>query len=121
MEAGPQLDELIAEKVMGYSRVTDDCFYNQFLGEQLAEIRPYSTDIKAAWEVVNKLAHDGFDLNLACRVRTHQQQQNIYYIVGFFRPEQRAPDIFEECVHLNNAPQAICLAALKAMDKKWGK
>lgn len=55
MEAGRELDALIAEKVMGLERCGCKCglFLNEY-HEPFLEPH-YSTDIAAAWEVVEKL------------------------------------------------------------------
>lgn len=52
MEAGPELDKLVNEKVFGIQ-------LNEF--DDITSIKPYSTDIAAAWEVVEKLKGDPID------------------------------------------------------------
>lgn len=88
MPAGPELDALVAEKVMGLKPAC----------------RPYSTSIEAAWEVVGELMdakrlfimHGGFGDDFeVC-----------------FNPdiEDSAPD--DLWVKCSTAPLAICRAAL---------
>lgn len=60
MQPGRELDALIAEKVMGLTRLnchSGDCFYRIDIVEGKEKefkglAKPYSTDIAAAWEVV---------------------------------------------------------------------
>ena len=60
LEAGRELDARVAEKVMGQGSgypLPNDFHY-------IAEIPYYSTDIAAAWEVVEKLKDDGYTVQL---------------------------------------------------------
>lgn len=75
LEAGRELDALVAEKVMGWQVIeTDDCngIDNYWLskdGQHVwllphdfeAALPSYSTDIAAAWAVVEKMVADGWD------------------------------------------------------------
>lgn len=72
MRAGRELDSLIATKVMGLTvqkdQVTRGLFadkkpddpFDYFIGTTNDRIPNYSTDIKDAWEVVEKLKCDNF-------------------------------------------------------------
>lgn len=83
MVVGRELDALVAEKVMGlpcpglptdnaYSyigRVEREGWYLQSSGYDSGDVReivpaPYSTSIAAAWEVVEKLKADGWDIHI---------------------------------------------------------
>ena len=88
MEAGRELDALVAEKVMGLSKddwdppcfwqhSTDDCEKDSVIGwmgwcyncgTMVAEVgvepRYYSTDIAAAWEVLEKLHGKFYDIHI---------------------------------------------------------
>lgn len=61
MKPGPELDALIAEKVMGGKRHFVDSILNVDVSAKTFtigkgwEYPPYSTDIAAAWEVVHRL------------------------------------------------------------------
>lgn len=119
MEAGRDLDELIAEKVMGLSpcvfRMTgqisastlwnckhDDC-RNCYPKNKDAPMKSYSTDISAAWQVVEKM-NCWMDL-------IHQTDGN--YVVAFVTKEDQVYQVRKK-----TAPFAICRAALLAvMDK----
>jgi len=53
LEAGPQLDRIIAERVMGWEYdLLRDAWFKDGEGEIWAENWHPSTDIKAAWKVV---------------------------------------------------------------------
>jgi len=92
MSPGRELDALIAEKVMAWSRPVkhEGCLMqlppNSSKGEPYSEAPNYSTDIAAAWEVVKKLRSMGLVIH----------------------------DSFIS-VDPDSAPHAICLAALKVM------
>lgn len=106
MNPGRELDALIAEKVMGLEIVhlgePSKPFVKNFTGT--SEPTEYSTDIAAAWEVVERLKDSehafGFELT--------QDQGELcewlaYFGEGRFKAESET------------APHAICLAALKAV------
>jgi hypothetical protein len=55
MKVGPELDLLVAEKVMG-----EYCAHGQQLDpitDTWTSPKPYSSEISAAWEVVEKMKH----------------------------------------------------------------
>jgi hypothetical protein len=79
MQPGPELDRLIADKVIGWTKVESETEYGKILilGNPAmkekdwvsipADWSPYphySTDISAAWEVVEKLNNDGWEFGL---------------------------------------------------------
>jgi hypothetical protein len=107
MDAGRQMDELVATKVMGYSLRGDYAYTkNEHGGETIFTFEPTSfgsfmpsTDITAAWEIIGK-----FD---EISVRKYQT------ISPGFRYICRI-DIDGEDVIANGltAPEAICKAAL---------
>lgn len=113
MEAGRELDALIAEKVMGKTvrsknEVTNNAFKPEYdelvvdLGNERYEfIRHYSTDIADAWKVLKKLIQLGAEIN-----------------VGFYKQWDCSIDYPIGCnwlVQAETAPLAICLAALEAV------
>lgn len=132
MEAGNQLDALVAEKVMGYVplplKVEDDptsLWTDQGLRDGLIAsgfthypppgspqkvcgIPPFSTDIKAAWRVVEKLASEGIRLWVGPSVACTNYGCEIVHDAG--RDEDDADYTF-----CPTAPEAICFAALKAV------
>ncbi len=86
MNAGQELDQWVAEKVFGLAKG--------------AQVKPYSTDITAAWEVVEKVKDWNFSL---------------YRDYSFWVCELAS--LYESPLHLarsQTAAHAICLAALKA-------
>lgn len=109
MSPGRELDTLVAEKVMGrivsldplWMKIyeTPDAFVETSQSRAWRRwLHPYSTDIAAAWEVVEKLCdvelRDGWDGKRWWRCT-----------IGHKHASARA----------YSAPHAICLAALKAV------
>lgn len=83
LKPGRELDALVAEKVMG------------------GELRPYSTDISAAWEVVEKYKWAEPELR-------YSDEQHCWVF-----SLHKASGYPNECG--DTAPHAICLAALRAV------
>lgn len=92
MNAGRELDALIAEKVMG-----DPLQLKMALGP-----RHYSTDIAAAWEVVEKL-------------RTAKYELLICTFSGKWSVDVLHTGKSIDVANADTAPHAICLAALNAV------
>lgn len=133
MEAGRELDALVAEKVMGATWThqerwpggpADIMKLPDGSGGVLAErrctdgrvllaggLRPYSTSISDAWEVVEKLAEHGFWLRLTFKTVVHDDDARWE---AWFRCVQ-AGVRGDHVEHEPTAPHAICLAALKAV------
>lgn len=107
MDAGRELDALIAEKVMGWT-------WKEVEGEQyLYPPRPgdvniphYSTDIAAAWQVVEKLAELGM-LTSVCWGRSGNH--------GIIASVDILEGGFNKPIAAHTAPLAICLAALETV------
>ncbi len=124
MEAGQELDALIAEKVMGFKRwegVPNAFHAKVVLPYQTAEpCEPphYSTDIASSWQVAEKVWE-------ALRITKYEQwalfdlqiDANGMYWATFIIKSSSAPDHKVE-VFENSAPLAICGAALKALEVK---
>jgi hypothetical protein len=105
MTPGRELDALVAEKVMGCLSgvsVLDDGRHCLWINRHWVDLLPYSTDIAAAWEVVEKLTRSGWYFELRAP----------NYLASFFR----GIDSHCESIEAPTAPHAICLAALKACD-----
>ena len=98
MNPGRELDALVAEKVFG-----------ETIFKHKADWEPpeYSTDISAAWEVVNKLS-GGFYFSIDGQWRSQLTGKISWR--SRFKPSLDAPYISGD-----TAPHAICLAALKAV------
>lgn len=100
LEAGSELDKLIAEKVMGWRVVDDRGSYHAYDGETwlgiLADYFPFSTDIRAAWEVVERIGLSVLKINDGWQARRYVGAYDIC----------SSNDV--------TAPMAICRAALKS-------
>lgn len=120
LEAGPELDALVAEKVMGWKWERNATgtvshlmppHYVPKLGDELFPHPKFSTDIAAAWEVVEKLSQH-FHLKLNSPFVTGQP-----WFAGFTESGvtgwNGVPDFTAKG---DTAPLAICRAALKAVD-----
>jgi len=152
MTAGRELDSMIAEKVMGYTvkdtssdetpwRQCYGCLYKDDL-DDIIEIEPinddspasnynrclrqYSTDISAAWQLVEPLDENGerrfyFDVKSVvcggwvCEVHDERKFVSRLHKGGDFA----SGGCLIACEFSDTAPLAICKAALKAvMDGK---
>lgn len=109
MEAGREMDALVAEKVMGHE-VSSYWFRgvdvgHESLGNNLGRnLAKYSTDIAAAWDVVDATKHP-FEIFISGKKNIPFASAKI--IIG--------DDCFE--VSADTAPLAICRAALMAVLK----
>lgn len=126
LKPGRELDALIATKVMnddlwlcrgtqvdrGGGWGCSDCFYSgEWLEEDpfkehLKEVKYYSTDISAAWEIVDKLLEKDLRLTI-----THAEKNLwfVFIVKGFNTP------LNKDAIEAETAAHAICLAALKAL------
>lgn len=126
MEAGRELDALVAEKVMGKKtrRLSGNLYCWEYDGDYknlhgLAQPIPaYSTDLSAAWEVVEKLCNWDVDDNMLVLQGQGPDLEKKR------SPDGEAPQWWEAeiagtwgkvMVEAETAPLAICLAALKAI------
>jgi hypothetical protein len=120
MKAGRDLDALVAEKVMGMNQFPHEpldsmgmchrCFRPAGLGDALpksCDPPHYSTDITAAWEVVEKLDLLG-EWELWRHTDPYTKEPK--WIVGRADYEQG-----ETYAVADTAPLVLCLAALKAV------
>lgn len=131
LQAGHELDALIAEKVMGF-KLGDEPVGDEIhevyrspngRGYYHYQIPRYSTSIEAAWGVVEKITTDftgvsskGFGIGFKMEYRTESAGPN--YQVTLVETSCAPP--FEEMrdictVVASTAPLAICLAALKVV------
>lgn len=125
---GRELDSLIAEKVFGRSVVTyrngdiwrvmlntilnDGWKYIDIGTGILKNIPPYSTNIAAAWEVVEKLRSERMMVSIV------SDEDGGWNVEMWDYNNRQSKEVFSE-----TAPHAICLAALKAVgyeDKTCG-
>ena len=142
MEAGRELDALIVEKVMGWAWFRHTCIAGgkrywarslfipdhnvepfdggygienvPAVGDETVAIMNapnYSTDIAAAWQVVEKMRERGWHFLLMV---SHESGMAIasFYLGPHDRSDLSATEEWQ------NAPRAICRAALKAMEAR---
>ena len=119
MNAGRELDALVAEKVMGYYKATPESIgrgvrcWNKEGDCATTEFSP-STDIAAAWEVVEKLTKNLHEVKdgewVLDRLGYLDGQYRCWFAMNV--SDDVRWDIFAEA---DTAPLAICLAALKAV------
>jgi hypothetical protein len=104
MEAGREMDALVAELVMGWEKRVfgDGVDYWHLPGGAICELDAphYSTDIAAAWQVVEKLP-----FSVYVEVRWDGKNAEAWFDSGSQTWEASAP----------TAPLAICRAALLAV------
>ncbi len=115
MKAGRELDALVAEKVMGIELTITSQGHPYFRDGTLLRvpIAHYSTDIAAAWQVVEKMR----DLGYWCQMRNEFEAHDGPDCWAGFTPHSTTgwngrPDHWTQAETL---PLAICLAALKAV------
>jgi len=100
VNASRELDLLVAEKVMGqkfdFNPWKGEMPKNN--GEAYGIVLPYSTDIFAAWKVVEKMISEGLYLDLRGLTA---------FTCNFGHPMQLPREA-------TSAPLAICIAALRA-------
>lgn len=102
LPAGMELDALIAEKVIGmHSAEVADWIR---LKEHNYGIPHYSTDIAAAWEVVDNLIERKFRVSV---LRDFSEWAVCIWLPNAVR--------WTDAIEADTAPHAICLAALNAV------
>ena len=125
MKAGRELDALVAEKVMGKKvrRLSGNLYCWEYDGDYenlhgLAQPIPtYSTDISAAWEVVNKLCNWDVDDNMLILkgqgpdLENHGDEEAEWWEAEINGDFWGSPANAEA----ETAPLVICLVALKAV------
>ena len=136
MKAGRELDALVAEKVMGWipswgnwwmagygemncslDKATEWSFEAEkgveYRGKKYQSIPLHrwcpSTDISAAWEIVEKMREVGYFIRLA--------DQDEFIRARFYNPNF-LPDEKSLWIVAETVPEAICKAALLAMEDK---
>ena len=112
MRAGRELDALVAEKVMGWTNTREQAFEvtrGQLVligvspdGDDLAPVPEFSTDIGAAWSVVERMVRDGHNVEL-------KYTANGWQCVVEWHFEESPFALADE------APLAICRAALRML------
>lgn len=129
---GPELDALIAEKVMATRykvgsfvplNTTVESVYGEYMGGFVegGNIPPYSTDMSAAWEVVEKLSTHPLHFTVCIEKSCNQKKFTVWFVPPHTETGKRllivdemdkAEKIRDEAM---SVAHAICLAALKAV------
>lgn len=106
-----EIDALVAEKVMGYIVTVG---VNPLMGKiesgscmWFGELPHYSTDIGAAWTVIEKVYERTGSWILVCPINGR--------FVAYEMTGCADPDFGAFCEYADTAMMAICLAALKAV------
>ena len=126
MDAGRELDEFVGERVFklkveraerwwieGERDWTDDGELVYMEGVNVRRLPAYSTDIAAAWPVVDELRERGWHMEL--------DNRGTDWSVLFLQYKEPMPDCpwqlvtDEVAASAPTAPRAICLAALKVV------
>jgi len=102
LEAGRELDVLVLKNVFGneYKHIHNTDYYRE--GDDYVLIPFYSTDIAAAWKVVEK-----FDEYYIEHNATNYPDAKIFVMLG---------DNIDNAIEAETLPLAICRAALKALE-----
>lgn len=114
LEAGPELDANVAERVFGWTGCQVQ--HGRFAGYppnsgQFTFGRPYSTDIAAAWLVVERMRDRGYWVRI--------EDYTDGWRVTFSVPSKDEPDDWLNDVMLSEAgtmPAAVCDAALEVLE-----
>lgn len=109
LPAGRELDAIVAEKVMGWCRGSEASSGEwQRHDGMLAELPKFSTDIAAAWQVVEKLRPDDIFLTISALPDGDYECAAQNEIGETLKLADSA------CVKAGSAPLVICRAALLA-------
>jgi hypothetical protein len=138
MEAGPELDALVAEKVMGWPVIGPNDPYSQYLDKGgviyngLAQKFPKfgvipsnwspSTDIAAAWQVLEAMFQKAYSPNydLPLVYRCAEGFWNCEVLIPGGNGLGTDPDSNVATGEADTAPLAICRAALKSTLQRAG-
>ena len=112
MKAGRELDTLVTEKIFGMEPSKGDGYHRKSRKDAWQIVPHYSTDIGAAWHVVEHMRANVPDYR-ALRM----ESVPLGYTVAFYSHKNRL-DRIGAFVAAETAPLAICRAALAAMEGK---
>jgi hypothetical protein len=118
MPAGREMDKLIYDKILGYKS-----FYSldgELIDEEIfAAVSNYSTDISAAWEVVEKMIKEGFEYDIEYHPNEYWPNEDKSRLEDIrWRADFCAYPGTDMCHNIQaapTAPLAICRAALLAV------
>jgi len=124
-----EIDALVAEKIMGRKKTARYCYDEKIeillpeshIKSGFVDIPHYSTDISAAWEVVEKMREKEFAFSIA--TVKHMANPIRYEWIAKFEFFRNQGEYCFEFEFNENEATAICLAALKALgiDASEGK
>jgi hypothetical protein len=109
MQAGRELDTLIAEKVMGWARIPDQHPEIEAAGGMWQTpagprmLLPFSADISRAWEVWERISTPQWSLHRTIDGQGYEVLEHVQY------------EDYNSLASAFTAPLAICLAALRAV------
>lgn len=118
LQAGPELDGAVA-KLLGWQHYPEAVGYQWVDPATDADVfapPPYSTDLTAAWSVVQELRGRGYSFRLT-EVPHHSSQQRApvaAFRLGVLWPKAGDPDTFAD-EGMSGPAEAICRAALLAL------
>ena len=121
VKAGPELDLLITEKILGWKRSDSPAFWKcgakfALMDRQGYKICPkcqvygYSTEIERAWEVVEKMMAKGYNYTIRGNF-----EGNGKHWCGFDHQNWADSNPIFQSPLCNTLPMAICKAALIAV------
>lgn len=105
MPAGREMNALIVEKVMKWNvKVT--------LKDYVIEYPRYSTDIAAAWQVIEKLAHEPYSWDIKS---VNLIGGKLNWFVCYWGDGSKPGTILDWYTYCDSLPLAICRVALLAV------
>lgn len=114
MKPGRELDAKIASDVMGWkfhptlNLWSHESFLPQSPCVPFEQLPHYSTNFLEAWQVVEEFKE--------CEVRVYKRQHGVYSCMIWFLGDEKNGEIYDADSSQSPA-HAICLAALKAVEK----
>lgn len=106
MSPGRELDNLVAEKVIGAKRREDGSW--RYSDQNYSDIPKYSTSIEDAWQVVEKLRRMRGAGNIT--IQRNDGPDSAEWVCTFDHDEEKVG-----VGRHDEAPAAICIAALHAV------
>lgn len=124
LPAGPELDVLIAARVLGWTNCHVALSNAHGIPPEFADKQPpdhtinfpglaWSRVISSAWEIVGVMERRGWLLTLIRRTSVTEHPNGVDWRAVFWRP---SPDGLEIEESADTAPLAICRAALAALE-----
>lgn len=127
LPAGPELDALVAVKVMGWTRLPDSFdgivatrVYRDAAGHESSYLPPYSQSIAQAWEVVERMKRTSYDPRqfggFVATITCTSTSDGVWR-AAFTDWQEEDPATGRASGHAEapTAPLAICRAAISAL------